>query len=120
MSLSFRPALFALLLTGSLAGAQSKDAPRTGDFKDDCCIELNDQASEPGDLVLATMLLANSANTGTAVAVKEEVGAGCSAYLGPIYLASVSDYAGVAPALRSGSPDRLLEQAVAWAGTGAW
>src|SRR6188472_3805501 len=37
MSLSFRPALFALLLlSSSLAGAQSKDAPRTGDFKDDC------------------------------------------------------------------------------------
>ncbi len=36
MSLSFRPALLALLLTGSLAGAQAKAAPRTGDFKDDC------------------------------------------------------------------------------------
>jgi hypothetical protein len=36
MSLSIRPALLALLLTGSLAGAQAKDAPRTGDFKDDC------------------------------------------------------------------------------------
>jgi len=35
MALSFRPAVLALLLTGSLAGAQAKAAPRTGDFKDD-------------------------------------------------------------------------------------
>src|SRR3954466_8858580 len=36
MSSSIRPALLALLLSASLAGAQAGPAPKTGDFKDDC------------------------------------------------------------------------------------
>ena len=44
-------------------------------------------------------------------------GQGRIAYLGLLYLAALEDYDNTD--LRSGAPDRLLEQAVAWAGRGA-
>ena len=47
-----------------------------------------------------------------AVAVKS-VGSGRSLYLGPIYLGSSTSYS--TGTLRTGDPDRLLEQGVAWA-----
>jgi len=49
------------------------------------------------------------------VAASIEIGAGRSVYLGPIY-AGGSEY--YTDGLRSGDGDRLLEQAVAWAGKG--
>lgn len=85
-----------------------------GDFDDDCCIEANSLAAEAGDTVLATMPLDSSVGDGIVVAVKEP-GAGRTVYLGPIYMGSTTGYPDVVPALRSGTPDQLLEQAVAWA-----
>jgi len=87
-----------------------------GDFADDCCIEGNAFPAEAGDTVLATMTLENPAGPGIVVAVKQP-GAGCTAYLGPIYFGSATQYPDVTPALRSGYPDQLLEQAADWAAT---
>jgi hypothetical protein len=73
--------------------------------------EVNGFAPEVDDTVLAVIV---GAATDISVAVKETVGAGGrTAYLGPIYLASTGDYS--TGSLRSGDPDRLLEQAVEWA-----
>jgi hypothetical protein len=88
-----------------------------GDFANTCCIELNDEAAEAGDLVLGTMAGGSFKGDGIAIAVKEAVGEGCTAYLGPIYMGSTGNYPDVVPALRSGTPDRLLEQTAAWAST---
>lgn len=87
-----------------------------GDFANDCCIEGNAFPAEADDLVLATMTLENPAGPGIVVAVKQPV-AGCTAYLGPIYFGSTGTYPDVTPALRSGYPDQLLEQAASWAAT---
>lgn len=86
-----------------------------GDFTDDCCIELNDLPAEAGDTVLATMPGDSFVGDGIAVAVKLPA-LGRTVYLGPVYMGSLSGgYPDVVPALRSGTPDRLLEQAVQWA-----
>jgi subtilase family serine protease len=62
---------------------------------------------DPGATVLAT-------SGGQPVVVVGNPGAGRGVYLGPIY----SGYSGYSTAgLRTGLPDRLLEQAVAWAGS---
>ena len=76
-------------------------------------IEVNRFAAEADDTVLAAIV---GAASDISVAVKETVGSGGrTAYLGPIYLANVSNYS--QGALRSGDSDRLLEQAVGWAAT---
>ena len=72
--------------------------------------------AEAGDTVLATMTLDNPAGPGIVVAVKQP-GAGCTAYLGPIYLGSTGNYPDVPDNLRFGYPDQLLEQAASWAAT---
>jgi hypothetical protein len=82
-----------------------------------CCTELNPLPVEAGDTVLATMDGSNAGAGSTAVAVKN-VGTGFSVYLGPIYMGSNSGYSSMTPGLRSGDPDRLLEQAVVWAAEG--
>lgn len=87
-----------------------------GDFAQDCCIEGNAFPAEAGDTVLATMTLDNPGGPGIVVAVKQP-GAGCTAYLGPIYLGSTGNYPDVPDNLRSGYPDQLLEQAASWAAT---
>lgn len=85
-----------------------------GDFADDCCIEGNAFPAEADDTVLATMTLDNPSGPGIVVAVKQP-GAGCTAYLGPIYFGDTSNYSDVPDSLRTGLPDQLLEQAASWA-----
>ena len=82
-----------------------------------CCTELNPLAPESGDTVLATMDGSQAGAGATAVSVKN-VGDGFSVYLGPVFMGSESSYSNMFPALRTGDPDRLLEQAVAWAASG--
>jgi CSLREA domain-containing protein len=65
---------------------------------------------EANDTALATI---SGRPDQIAVAVKEAIGSGRSVYLGPIYMGSTEG--GTTTALRSGSADRLLEQAVSWA-----
>ncbi len=63
-------------------------------------------------LVLATASAASCTNTTRNVVVVGELGTGRLVYLGPLYMANTS-YAN--SGLRTGTPDRLFEQAVAWA-----
>jgi len=79
-----------------------------------CCTELNPLAPEAGDTVLATMDGSNAGAGSTAVAVKNP-GNGFTVYLGHVYMGSTGYL--VAP-LRTGNPDRLLEQAAVWAASG--
>jgi hypothetical protein len=74
--------------------------------------EVNRQGLDGPELILATMVGFPNDNS---VMVKEAVGAGRTVFVGPIYLGNPSTY-NTAP-LRVGDADRLLEQAVAWAGT---
>lgn len=84
-------------------------------FPSGCCSEINPLALELDDLELATM--SGSPDTGTVVAVKP-VSAGSTVYLGPVYMGSETSYSSQFPGLRQGDPDRLLEQAAAWAAEG--
>jgi len=72
-------------------------------------IEVNRHAPESGDTVLANIV---GAPNDIAVAVKS-VGSGRSLYLGSIYMANITNYS--TATLRTGVPDQLLEQGVAWA-----
>ncbi len=74
-------------------------------------IEVNRFAPESNDTVLANIV---GAPNDIAIAVKS-VGSGRSLYLGSIYMASTSYSTGT---LRTGVPDQLLEQGVAWAADG--
>jgi len=82
-------------------------------FPSGCCTELNPLPLELGDVELARM--EGSPTAGTVVAVKP-VGSGVTVYLGPVYMGDTGYYVA---GLRSGNPDRLLEQAVSWAATGS-
>jgi hypothetical protein len=68
-------------------------------------IELPGGAIDPGATVLATFGAFIDAAVGP-------VGAGRGVYLGPVYSAGSNN---ITTELRTGNPDRLLEQAVAWA-----
>jgi hypothetical protein len=65
--------------------------------------------TDPGATILATT------NAGPSVVVGN-VGSGRGAFLGPVYTGDLAGYNNAE--LRSGSPDRLLEQAVNWAAGG--
>jgi hypothetical protein len=84
-----------------------------GDFSTGAAFtEVDRQGTEGDDTVLAAMV---GASNDLSIGVKEAIGAGRSAYLGPIYMADPNTY-NTAP-LRSGLSDQLLEQAVAWCGS---
>lgn len=74
-------------------------------------IEVNRLAPEAGDAVLGSVV---TKPDDLSIIVKEAAGAGRSVYLGPLYMANRGTYN--TDLLRSGPPDQLLEQAVAWAG----
>jgi len=82
-------------------------------FPGGCCTEINPLALETGDVELAR-INSGSPDSGTAVAVKA-AGSGVTVYLGPVYMGNTGYYVA---GLRSGNPDRLLEQAVVWAADG--
>jgi len=75
-------------------------------------IEVNPLAPESNDTVLANIV---GRPNDIAIAVKS-VGSGRSLYLGSIYMASSTQYS--TGTLRTGVPDQLLEQGVAWAADG--
>lgn len=75
-------------------------------FPPGCCTESNPLPLEPGDNQLATI-------AGSTVVAVKTVGSGTTVYLGPVYMGNTGYYVA---GLRSGNPDRLLEQAVGWAG----
>ncbi len=71
-------------------------------------------AETPGPLVEGAVPLANCTNGAAAVIVREAAaGRGRQVYLGQLFFGATSQYNNTA--LRAGSADRLLEQAVAWA-----
>jgi hypothetical protein len=70
-----------------------------------CCTESNPLPLEPNDSGLATI-------AGSTVVASKPVGTGVTVYLGPVYMGNLGYYVA---GLRTGNPDRLLEQAVAWA-----
>jgi hypothetical protein len=70
-----------------------------------CCTESNPLSIEVGDDQLATI-------AGSTVVASKPVGTGTTVYLGPVYMGNTGYYVA---GLRTGDPDRLLEQAVAWA-----
>jgi len=80
-----------------------------------CCLEYNSHLLQPGDVSLGTpsMQFSGPAN---ALIYRENIGAGNgrSVYLGAPHLASVTHFPLVQSGLRSGSGDRLFEQALAW------
>lgn len=83
-------------------------------FPSGCCTEINPLPLETGDQELARFN-SGSPDSGTAVAIKQ-AGNGVTVYLGPVYMGNTGYYVA---GLRTGAPDRLLEQAVAWAAEGS-
>ena len=82
-------------------------------FPAGCCTELNPLPLETGDVELAR--INGDPDSGTVVAIKQ-VGSGVTVYLGAVYMGNSGYYIA---GLRTGDPDRLLEQAVAWAADGS-
>ncbi|MGB7453129.1 MAG: IPTL-CTERM sorting domain-containing protein [Lysobacterales bacterium] len=73
-----------------------------------CCTESNPLPLESNDVELATI-------AGSTVVAIKAAGSGTTVYLGPVYMGNTGYYVA---GLRSGDPDRLLEQGVAWAADG--
>lgn len=77
-------------------------------FGPGCCTESNPLPIESNDVELATI-------AGSTVVATKLIGNGKTVYLGPVYMGNTTYYVA---GLRSGDPDRLLEQGVAWAADG--
>jgi uncharacterized membrane protein len=106
----FPPGLAIDILTTAhpvTAGLSDFALPTSGD------VEISPFAPDATNgQVLGTASGGGCTNATTNTIVVGELGSGRLVYLGPVYLGSVNYNNGD---LRSGSPDRLLEQAVAWA-----
>jgi len=110
------PGLGIQILTNShpvTAGLSDFALPTSGD------VEISPFAPDAtnGQVLGTATATGGCTDSPTNTVVVGELGSGHLVYLGPVYLGSVGLYNN--GDLRTGSPDRLLEQAVAWAALGS-